>query len=150
MRIPFWLSWCFVLVLSACGGGGSPTSSDPEIVGFEQFRPAAAGHRVMDLKVKGSDGVDPATYVYLPAQGNGPFPVLAMRTPYDLPLTPVSGFPQEHPNADIEARPEDVGWTEATDRGYALVVQVIRGRYGSDGVFSLFLDEVEDGGALIR
>jgi putative CocE/NonD family hydrolase len=119
-------------------------------VGVEQFRPAAAGHRVMDLKVKGSDGVDLATYVYLPAQGTGPFPVLAMRTPYDLPLTPVSGFPEEHPNADTEARPEDVGWTEATDRGYALVVQVMRGRYGSDGVFSLFLDEVEDGGALIR
>ena len=73
-----------------------------------------------------------------------------MRTPYDLPLTPVSGFANGHPNADIEAGPEDVGWTEATDRGYALVVQVMRGRYGSDGVFSLFLDEVEDGGALIR
>jgi putative CocE/NonD family hydrolase len=74
-----------------------------------------------------------------------------MRTPYDLPITPVSGFPEEHANAEIEARAEDVGWTEATDRGYALVVQVMRGRLKSDGVFSLFLgDEVGDGDALIR
>lgn len=148
MRFLVWLSLCLGFLVSACGG--SDPVPDPEVIGVDQFRRAAAGHRVVEFKVKGADDVALATYVYLPAQGNGPFPALVMRTPYDLPITPVGGFPEDHPNADIEAKPEDVGWTEATDRGYALVVQFVRGRYASDGVFSLFLDEVGDGEALIR
>jgi putative CocE/NonD family hydrolase len=110
-----------------------------------------AGHRVADTAVRGADGARLSTYVCLPAAGDGPFPTLVMRTPYDLPITPVSGYPEEHANAKIEARAEDVGWTEATDRGYALVVQVVRGRLQSEGVFSLFLGSEEaDGDALIR
>lgn len=152
MKIGVWLAACLGLLLAACGGGGSVSTSrpDPDVVGVDQFRKAAAGHRVLESKVKGADGTPLATYVYLPKEGVGPFPVLVMRTPYDLPITPVSGFPEDHPNARIEASPADVGWTEATDRGYALVVQFVRGRYESDGLFSLFLDEVADGDALIR
>lgn len=135
-------------LLAACGGGDS--SFDSSILGLGEFRPAVAGHRVAEVAVAGADGSRLATYVYLPAEGNGPFPTLVTRTPYDLPITPVSGFPEEHANAELEARAEDVGWTEATDRGYALVVQVLRGRLESEGVFSLFLDEVDDGKALIR
>jgi hypothetical protein len=135
-------------MLAACGG--SDSSPDAGIVGLSEFRSAVAGHRVAEVFVEGADGSRLATYVYLPANGSGPFPTLVMRTPYDLPITPVSGFPEEHANADTEARAEDVGWTEATDRGYALVVQVLRGRYASEGVFSLFLDEEGDGDALIR
>ncbi|MFO7641876.1 MAG: CocE/NonD family hydrolase, partial [Candidatus Competibacteraceae bacterium] len=130
-------------LLVACDGSDSSSES-------VEFRRAVAGHRVAEVFVAGDDGSRLATYVYLPADGSGPFPTLVMRTPYDLPITPVSGFPEDHANAETEARPEDVGWTEATDRGYALVVQVMRGRYKSEGVFSLFLDEVADGEALIR
>lgn len=145
--LPRSLPFCTAL-LSACSGGHS--SSGPDIVALSDFRRAAAGHRVAEVAVAGTDGSRLATYVYLPATGSGPFPILLMRTPYDLPITPVSGFPEEHANADIEARAEDVGWTEATDRGYGLVVQVMRGRLQSEGIFSLFLDEEEDGEALIR
>jgi putative CocE/NonD family hydrolase len=149
MKIVKWVLLLCASLLAACSGG----NSDPEIpvVGFGEFRRAVAGHRVVEVGVAGGDGTRLATYVYLPAQGDGPFPTLVMRTPYDLPITPVSGFPEDHTNAQIEARAEDVGWTEATDRGYALVVQVMRGRLKSDGVFSLFLgDEEADGDALIR
>ncbi|MFN7710778.1 MAG: CocE/NonD family hydrolase [Curvibacter sp.] len=143
-----------VSLLAAWGGSGvGASNSTPEIpvVGLSEFRRAVAGHRVVEVGVAGVDGTRLATYVYLPPQGNGPFPTLIMRTPYDLPITPVSGFPEKHANAQIDARAEDVGWTEATDRGYALVVQVMRGRLKSDGMFSLFLgDEVDDGDALIR
>jgi hypothetical protein len=74
MRVLIWLSLCLGSLLSACGG--SDPVPDPEAVGFDQFRRAAAGHRVVESKVEGADGVALATYVYLPAQGNGPFPVL--------------------------------------------------------------------------
>lgn len=143
MKTLNWLLIVLASLLVACDG----SDSSPESV---EFRRAVAGHRVAEVFVAGDDGSRLATYVYLPADGSGPFPTLVMRTPYDLPITPVSGFPEDHANAETEARPEDVGWTEATDRGYALVVQVMRGRYKSEGVFSLFLDEVADGEALIR
>jgi len=154
VKIVKWVTLLCVSLLAACGGGGGGGgSSGPElaVVGLSEFRRAVAGHRVAELKVPGADGTRLSTYVYLPAQGNGPFPTLVMRTPYEIPFTPVGGFPEEHANAEIETRPEDVGWTEATDRGYALVVQVTRGRFTSDGVFSLFVrDEVRDGETLIR
>lgn len=151
MKLLTWLLLCGTALLAACGGGGGTAAPDLPVAALSDFRRAVAGHRVVEVAVPGADGTRLATYVYLPAQGAGPFPTLVMRTPYELPITPVSGFPEEHANAEIEARAEDVGWTEATDRGYALVVQVVRGRLKSDGVFSLFLgEEVADGEALIR
>ncbi|MFO0144279.1 MAG: CocE/NonD family hydrolase [Betaproteobacteria bacterium] len=152
MKIMKWLLPLCVSLLAACGGGGTGNAG-PEIpvVGLSEFRRAVAGHRMVEVGVAGADGTRLATYVYLPPQGAGPFPTLVMRTPYELPITPVSGFPEDHANAETEARAEDVGWTEATDRGYALVVQVVRGRHKSDGVFGLFLgEEVADGESLIR
>ena len=141
-------------LFTSCDSGSrrnSPAAADDDVVALSEFRRAAAGHRVADAAVRCADGARLTTYVYLPAAGNGPFPTLVMRTPYDLPITPVSGYPEEHANAKIEARVEDVGWTEATDRGYALVVQLVRGRLESEGVFSLFLGSEEaDGDALIR
>ncbi|MFN6196152.1 MAG: CocE/NonD family hydrolase [Planctomycetota bacterium] len=139
---------------TSCDSGSrrnSTAAADDDVVALGEFRTAAAGHRGADAAVRCADGARLTTYVYLPAAGNGPFPTLVMRTPYDLPITPVSGYPEEHANAKIEARVEDVGWTEATDRGYALVVQLVRGRLESEGVFSLFLGSEEaDGDALIR
>jgi putative CocE/NonD family hydrolase len=74
-----------------------------------------------------SDGVRLATDVYLP---DGPpdrrYPVLFMRTPYD-------------------ARPViDLTW-QYVARGYAVVVQDVRGRYGSEGDFLVDRFELKDG-----
>jgi putative CocE/NonD family hydrolase len=114
------------------------------------FHRAEAGHLVAEFRVPASDATELQTLVYLPGEGSGPWPTLVTRSPYDLPLTPVSGFPEDHANAEIEADEKDIGWTEATDRGYALVIQFVRGRNESDGTFSLFLDERADGDALLR
>jgi hypothetical protein len=121
MKVLNGLLLLFAALLSACGGGDS--GPGPRVVALSEFHRAVAGHRVVEVAVPGADGARLATYVYLPAQGDGPFPTLVMRTPYDLPIPPVSGFPEDHVNAETEARAEDVGWTEATDRGYTLVVQ---------------------------
>jgi len=64
-------------------------------------------------KIAMRDGVNLATDVYLPL-GNGPFPVILARTPYN----------------------KDGGQSLAssfTSRGYALVIQDTRGRYASEG-----------------
>lgn len=86
------------------------------------------------------DGIRLATDVYLPA-GDGPFPVLLERTPYDK-------YGSNHGDvtlADPEPRtkPEIARWF--ADAGYAFVLQDCRGRYGSEGVFTKYLDEAEDG-----
>lgn len=62
-----------------------------------------------------SDGVKLATDVYLPGDGAGKYPVIAVRTPY---------------NKDRGQRPLA---QRLTKHGYALVVQDLRGRFHSEG-----------------
>ncbi len=75
------------------------------------------------------DGVTLYADVYRP-EGPGPFPVILHRTPYDktTPLTMVMLDP-----------------IKAAKRGYAMVVQDTRGRYTSEGKFTCFKDDIEDG-----
>ena len=61
------------------------------------------------------DGVKLATDVYLPGDGSGKYPAIVVRTPYDKS----KGGPGIVANA--------------TRRGYALVVQDLRGRFKSEG-----------------
>jgi len=69
--------------------------------------------------------------IYRPAEG-GPFPVLLIRTPYGEPmLRPVPILP-------------------AVDAGFAVVAQHCRGTGTSDGEFSPFADEAEDGADTIE
>lgn len=67
--------------------------------------------------------------VYRPADG-GPYPVLLARTPYgkDLPFSAVYLDP-----------------LKAARAGYVVVVQDVRGRYASEGRFTPFVKEFEDG-----
>ena len=67
------------------------------------------------------DGVRLATTVYLPS-GEGPFPVLLYRTPYD------------------DARYED-GVATYTEAGIAVVTQDMRGRFESEGTFQVFTQD---------
>ncbi|HEV7499794.1 MAG TPA: CocE/NonD family hydrolase [Vicinamibacteria bacterium] len=76
------------------------------------------------LKVPMRDGVALAADVYRPA-GEGRFPVLLTRTPYDR-------------------RDPQTGLVLAS-HGYVVVLQDTRGRFGSEGEFSPFRNEAADG-----
>jgi len=71
------------------------------------------------------DGVNLATNIYLP-EGDGPWPVVLTRTPYDKD------------GADRSA-------ATYNERGYALVSQDVRGRYDSEGENRPFETDIEDG-----
>ncbi|MEO0805090.1 MAG: CocE/NonD family hydrolase [Cyanobacteria bacterium J06643_4] len=75
------------------------------------------------------DGVRLDADVYFP-EGEGPFPVLLMRQPYGRAIA--STIVYAHPC-----------WYAA--HGYIVVIQDVRGRGTSEGVFDLFAYEVADG-----
>ncbi|HNU98902.1 MAG: CocE/NonD family hydrolase [Verrucomicrobia bacterium] len=79
------------------------------------------------LEVPMRDGVLLATDVFLP-EGEGPFPAILIRTPYNK---------------------ENVGniGAEGARRGYAIVVQDTRGRFGSEGPNLPFATDGWDGAA---
>jgi uncharacterized protein len=88
---------------------------------------------IRDVMVPMRDGVKLATDVYLPAINGqplpGPWPAVVERTPYGkstfLPNTPTG--------------------TDYAQHGYAMVVQDVRGRYKSEGVFLSYSQEGPDG-----
>ncbi|MFE1250230.1 CocE/NonD family hydrolase [Streptomyces sp. NPDC058735] len=71
-----------------------------------------------------------ATDVQLP-HGIGPFPAVLLRTPYDR----------------TRHRAEARGWAR---RGFAAVVQDVRGRHGSPGEWHPYAHETADGAATVR
>ena len=94
-----------------------------------------------DLQVRMRDGVHLSTNVYLPSPGDpdesgspgegryNPFatprPVILVRTPYDKHVAPPTEF--------------------ARRGGYAVVVQDVRGRFASEGEWSMLVSDGEDG-----
>jgi uncharacterized protein len=84
-----------------------------------------------DVMVRARDGIGLATDVYLP-DGPGPFPAVLTRLPY--------GKTESYCSLPVVA---DL-WNR---RGYAAVVQDVRGKWGSEGVFepNLARNEVSDG-----
>jgi len=91
---------------------------------------AQGQHEVVetDVAVPMRDGVVLRADVIRPA-GAGPFPVLVYRTPYG-----------KH-----RARADEDTFERALERGYALVIQDVRGRYRSDGEFRPYENEAHDG-----
>jgi putative CocE/NonD family hydrolase len=86
------------------------------------------------------DNVRLATDVYLPA-GEGPFPVILERTPYGK---------REASRSERSAVDPNPGKREAiadyfVAKGYAVVYQDCRGRWGSEGEFVKYLADGEDG-----
>lgn len=80
-----------------------------------------------DVRVPMRDGVRLSTDLYLP-DAPGPFPVILIRTPYS-----------NNREADV---------TDAVyfaTRGYAVAVQDVRGRWDSEGEWTPFAHEAEDG-----
>lgn len=98
-----------------------------------------------DVMVAMRDGVRLATDIYLPAQ-DGHFTgearhVIFERTPYDKAGTPRTELsvanPQPMSRAELAKR--------LVREGYAVAWQDCRGRYASEGVFTKYVNEAEDG-----
>ena len=86
------------------------------------------------------DGVRLATDIHMP-EGSGPWPVILERTPYDRRGISGSEVALDRPDPLTRA---ELGRIMAR-RGYAVVMQDVRGRYGSEGVFAKYVNEAEDG-----
>jgi uncharacterized protein len=69
------------------------------------------------------DGIHLQTVILTPVEHQGPLPILFRRTPYGVP----DKAPTEMP----------FGWKELAKDGYIFVVQNLRGRFKSEGVFKL-------------
>jgi uncharacterized protein len=82
-----------------------------------------------DVEVPLRDGTRTVAEVWVP-DDDRPHPAILVRTPY---LKEIAA-----PTAVVDAR-------VATRRGYALVLQDVRGRGASEGVFEPFVDEEADG-----
>jgi len=90
--------------------------------------PTTGAQHEVDVAVPMRDGVVLRAEVLRPP-GAGPFPTLVYRTPYGA-------------HATLE---EETTFNRAVERGYAVVVQDVRGRYRSDGEFRPYENEGRDG-----
>ncbi|MDP3179697.1 MAG: CocE/NonD family hydrolase [Spirochaetaceae bacterium] len=105
----------------------------------------AANASLADVMVSMRDGVRLATDVYLPTEGGqslpGAFPAILERTPYDK--TAPSRSERTVSNPAPMSRAEVAAFFTA--RGYAVVYQDCRGTHASEGRFTKYLSEGEDG-----
>ena len=81
---------------------------------------------VEDVQIEMRDGVMLSARVYRPSE-EGQYPVLLTRTPYNSAGDYIN-----------------VGKTFA-QKGYAVVVNDVRGLYGSDGIYRPYMDDANDG-----
>ncbi|MGB9607549.1 MAG: CocE/NonD family hydrolase, partial [bacterium] len=89
------------------------------------YLPAKSSPNKESFMVPMRDRVRLATDVYLP-EGNGSFPVILIRTPYDKNALSTIGM-------------------EGAQKGYAMVIQDTRGRYASEGANLPFEKDAQDG-----
>ena len=103
-------------------------------------RPAESALR--DVMVPMRDGVRLATDIFFPeGAGRGPWPALLERTPYDKRAPRVNEYTAAHP--EVFGREQLARFF--TDAGFVVVFQDCRGRYGSEGRFTKYRGEAEDG-----
>ncbi len=87
-----------------------------------------AQHQTL-IQVPMRDGVRLATDVYLSAEGDGPYPTVFWRTPYNT--SPLAGSNPNRPSALLKYALDSVR------RGYAFVVQNERGKFYSEGTWEV-------------
>jgi len=100
---------------------------------FGQPRPATApptappaAFTYQEVMVPVRDGVHLQTVILTPANATGPLPILLQRTPYGVP----EGAPAQIPDSLRQLYAD----------GYIFVIQNLRGRFKSEGTFSLSED----------
>jgi hypothetical protein len=94
------------------------------IPAFAQNQPASKPpFRLQEVMIPVRDGVRLQTAILTPVDQSGPLPILFRRTPYGVP----------------EKAPEQVpsSMKELAQDGYIFVIQNLRGRFKSEGVFNL-------------
>jgi hypothetical protein len=94
----------------------------------QETQPASNAQHNTNVSVPMRDGVELRADILLPS-AEGKFPALVYRTPYGKHL----------------ALKEYKTFAKAVARGYAVVVQDVRGRYASDGEFVAYQNEGRDG-----
>lgn len=114
------------VALAAGSGAACAQSPQPSQPAAQSLQPVK---RIFGLQTAMRDGVRLTSDVWLP-DAPGPFPVILVRTPYMR----VEASSDHSTTASYFAQ-----------RGYAYVVQDVRGRGDSDGEFDFFFPDAEDG-----
>ena len=116
-----------VLVLTA---GGQPSAPHRPLAHWDESRLSQPQYQVRvekNVMVRARDGVALATDLYLP-EAPGRFPTLLWRNCY---------------GKDSEGTAEQSKWYAS--RGYVVAHQDTRGKHASEGIFTHFRDEADDG-----
>lgn len=111
------LALALVFALAVLGGCGGTTATN------------GAYSVQLNVAVPMRDGVVLRANLFLPT-GSGPFPTLIFRTPYS----------KDEGDPDNEST-----FRAAALRGYAVLVQDVRGRFASEGAFTPYVNEGQDG-----
>jgi len=114
-----------VLFIALLGAG---VALQTESVFWFENRQSAEIAKEENVAVPMRDGVVLRADVWRPP-GEGKFPVLVYRTPYN-----------RRPDPDVASL-----FRKAVERGYAVVMQDVRGRYASGGEFAPYFQEGHDG-----
>jgi putative CocE/NonD family hydrolase len=103
-------------ICSSCGGGGRPAAA-------QQHTPQKPLFRFQEVMIPMRDGVHLQTVILTPVEQAGPLPILLRRTPYGVPTE----APKEMPPS----------LKELAQDGYIVVSQNVRGRFKSEGAFTM-------------
>ncbi len=106
---------CLVAALFLAATAGAQQPPPKSVYSFEE------------VMIPVRDGVHLQTVILTPVDQKGPLPILFHRTPYGVPDGPLTHLP--------------TSWKELAQDGYIFVIQNLRGRFKSEGVFHLSQEE---------
>ena len=102
---------------------GRPQTAAPPAAATSGDEAAQSPYILEEVMVPMRDGAKLQTVILRPRNQHGPLPILFSRTPYGVNLTPPRSVPKN--------------WAALDRDGYIYVDQSMRGRFKSDGVFTL-------------
>jgi putative CocE/NonD family hydrolase len=124
-------SRCLTLILIAISLMAQGASAQIHLVSDEirraQLEELAHVERMVMVPMR--DGVRLATEIYVPKDGDGPFPVIFWRTPYNY--SPLAGSNPARPNAMLKFA------LDAVRHGYVWINQNERGKFFSEGEWEI-------------
>ena len=121
----------FAIALTSCLSIGAASAQTDDGAPYPMLEPQYDMRVERSARVPMRDGVRLSTDLYFPVGASDPLPVILIRTPYDKGAFR-AGFP-----ADIVRM--------FAGQGYVVAVQDKRGRFESEGVYSLAVKEDVDG-----